>query len=158
MLQFGPEDVRRAVVDRSVEFPAWPSIFFGRIGCAVVENAVDASEEERIEFGLAERRRHAEMFGSPSERFGRGIRLAHCMRSRRGKLHNSLVGFVFTLESVWHNEVAHFDLSAPVCLALRRLGKSVEVEQVAHRAVSLFTCRRTVRMKPFGPSLHERSA
>ena len=69
-----PPGVLGAELDGGVELPAWPGLSHRRVGRAVIEDVVDAGDEEPVDVGADIRERRAEMLAEPRRRFRRDER------------------------------------------------------------------------------------
>ena len=134
-----PERAARVHLQRGVEAPARPGRLRGRIAAALVEDVVDAREEEQVQKTLDLPRTLAEVLADPRAAFGRDEARALHVRRRGGEFRDKDVAAV----------VEH--------LRLRDVGERVEVEPVRGRAVRLVAredAARTAPVRPHAERLH----
>ena len=112
---------------------------------------VHAREEEEVEVGLHLRERHAEMFGQPGKGLARGERLAHDVGRTRGILQRGQVAQVLGGEAGVGAQAANVEVAQSEALYLWYVDGSIDVEQVARRAVALVARGGTVLVGPLRP-------
>lgn len=113
-------------------------------------NAVDARDEEEIDFGLALGETCPEMFGKPSERFGADVFLARDVSSRRSVLQHRQVGVVDVSQRILA-EALDAEIANAETFTFGNVDSSVYIDEVGRRAMCLIACSAVERVSPCGP-------